>query len=201
MLRTDLEKSWAEDEAIQPFTTSQIQIRSSVPSCSRQGTTQFELQLPSHLQPDDDDLGELSHEDGIQLIDEMYGAEQPDYSTEDMDTNDDEMYYVPVETHYELEKAHKIINETNKTMQSSEKPVSVDASACQLEQYEVSPIEVNDAKDVGIKADILEARELLHRAQQELDKLRSTRQEIESDFLWCLETYITPKQISIQSRF
>ena len=83
----------------------------SVPLCPRPASTQFDPQLLSHLQLENYDLAELSHEDGLQLIDEMYGAQHLDLNVEDMDASDDEMYYVPAETQDDPEEAHNMINE------------------------------------------------------------------------------------------
>jgi hypothetical protein len=130
----------------------------------------------------------------------MYGADHFDYSIEDMDTSDDEMFYAPAETHYDLEQAHNMVNEIKEIMQNGQKGAIADASVYQLQQYEASSTEVNHTKKIDIEASMFEARELLDRAQQELDKLRHTRQEIKSDFPWCLEGYTSPTQVFVDSR-
>jgi len=152
------------------------------------------------MQLGDDDLRELSYEDGIQLIDKMYGDDHFDYSIKDMDTSDEEMFYAPAETHYDLEQAHTMVDEIKEIMQNGQKGAIADASVCQLQQYGASPTEVNHTKKTDIEASMFETREVLDRAQQELDKLRHTRRELESDFLWCLERYTMPTQASVDSR-
>lgn len=196
IIRTDLERSWAQDDVSQPFSTSQLQFTSSVLSCSRLASTQIDFQLPGHMQLGDDDLRELSYEDGIELIDKMYGADHFDYSIKDMDMSDDEMFYSPAETYYDLEQAHAMFDEIKEIEQNGRKGAIADASVCPLQLYGASPTEVNHTKKTDIEASMFEAREVLERAQQELDKLRHTRLELESDFLWRLERYTVPTQAS-----
>jgi hypothetical protein len=199
IIRTDLETKWAQDGTIQSVCKAQPPPTLSVPFCSRPVSIQFDPQLPGHLQLDNYDLVELSHEDGIQLIDEMYGNEHLDSSVEDMDVSDEEMSYVPAETQYDLEQAHNMINEINEVMQIGQRSAISDGSPQLSSKRGATSVHLNESKKVEIEANMIEARELVRRAQQELENLRHTRQEMESDFLWCLERYTTLNQISVES--
>jgi hypothetical protein len=141
------------------------------------------------------DLAELSHEDGLQLIDEMYGAEHPDCDAEDMDTSHDEMYYVPAETHQDLKEAH-----IREILLSNQEGAMTDNYLYLLKPNGHTSTDFNETKEVDIEANMSEARKLLQRARQELDKLKHTRQEMEPQYLWCLEKYTIMAQISVESR-
>jgi len=197
--RTDLETTWAQDDTIQSVCKAQLPPTLSVPFCSRPVSIQFDPQLPGHLQLDNYDLEELSHEDGIQLIDEMYGDEYLGSSVEDMDISDEEILYVPAESQYDLEQAHNMTNKINEIMQSEQRSAISDGSHQLPPMHWATLVDLNDSKEVEIEANMIEARELLRRAQQELENLRHTRQEVGSDFLWCLERYTTLTQISVES--
>src|ERR1700722_16611104 len=150
--RTDLEITLIQDNIIQPISAPQLPSTLSVPLCSRPVSAQFDSQLPSDLQFDNYDLAELSHEDGLQLIDEMYGAQHPDFSVEDMDRNDDEMYYVPAEAQYDLEQAHNMINEINEIMQNNQKGAISDGTPHLSAQHGATSVDLDDPKDIDIKA-------------------------------------------------
>jgi hypothetical protein len=199
IIRTDLENTRTQDDIIQSFSTPQLLPTLLVPLCSRPASTQFDSPLPSHLQLDSYDLAELSHEDGLQLIDEMYSAQHPDFIIKDMDTSDDEMYYVPAETQYDLEQAHNMINEINEIMQNIQKGTISDSSPNLSPQRGATSVDLHDSKKIDIKANMIEAKELLQRAQPEPEKLRHTRQEMEPQFLWSLENYSTRTQIKVES--
>lgn len=198
--QTDLERSWTQGNCLLPLPISQLQLPSPIPSRSRPVSTQLDFQLPGSVQIDNDDLRELSYEDGFQLIDEMYGAEDPDYSIEDMDTSDDEMFYVSAGTHLGLEQTHNLIDDQREIIRNDTKGALIDTSICLTLQHGANPIEVEDTRKIDIGAGMIEARELLDWAQQELDRLRHIRQEIESDFLWCQEKYTTSTQVMVDSR-
>jgi hypothetical protein len=189
--RTDTENPWVQGDVWRPFPTSQAQVP------SRPASKQSDPQFPGFCQIYDDDLAELSHEDGIQLIDDMYGAEDLYYSIEDMDTSGDEVFYLQAETPYDLEQAHNMIGEINEIIENGQKDAVADVSIYLMNG--ATPTEVRGNKNIDIEASIFEARELLDRAQHELDKLRHTRQEIESDFLWCLNKCTPATQVSVDS--
>lgn len=199
IIRTDLEGTWTQDDIIPSASIAKLPPILSVPFCSRPVSMQFDSQLPGHLQLDNYDLAELSHEDGIHLIDEMYGDENLDYMFDDMDTSDDEISFVPAETHYDLEQAHNMINEINEILQNEQRDAISDGSPQIVPQHGANSVNVDDSKEIDIETNMIEARELLRQVQQELESPRHTWQEMEPDFLWCLERYTTLTQISVES--
>lgn len=161
---------------------------------------QFDFQIPGHLQLDNHELAELSHEDGIQLIEEMYSAQHPNFSVQDMDTSYDEMYHVPADTNCDLEQAHKMINGINEIMQSNQKGALSDGSLYLLLLQQGTSAGLDDTKEIDIGSNMIEARALLQRAQQELDKLRHTQQEMAPHFLWSLGEYTMLRWVFVESR-
>jgi hypothetical protein len=197
IIQTDLETTWAKDDIIPSTSPAKLPPVLSGPFCSRPASMQFDSQLPGHLQLGNHDLAELSHEDGIQLIDEMYCNENLDHGFDYMDADDDEISFVPAETRYDLkQQAHNMINEINETMQIKQRDVISDGSPKLPPHHGANSVDLDDSKEINIKENIIEAKELLWQAQQELENLWRTRHEIEPDFLWCLERYTTLTQIS-----
>jgi hypothetical protein len=178
---------WPHDGVVQFVRHSQLQIVSATTSFPQCNPEEFEFELPSHLQPSDNDLQELSYEEGIHLIDEMYGTKQPDHDIEDMDINDGYAYYVLAETHYDLEQMHSESNEVKELMHSNDEHDIPSTFIHTLQEYRPTPTNDNNAAQIHIYKNILEAEELLYRAQEKFYRFRRSWPVMRSGSQLCLE--------------
>jgi hypothetical protein len=181
---TDTPRSCSQHDLTQPLSKVYFQDFPTVQSGCPDPSTGPGFRLDG-LELGNSDLTELSYEDGLRLIDETYSAE-------DMDTDEDEMCFVPVETDQGLDDT------IDKIIHNSQLDVLTGGSVYPSHQHCRDSGELVRTGQIDTIPSIIEARKLLQLAQHELEILQSIRQEMEPHHIGQLENYPTPPETPVE---